>query len=397
MRTFPRAPRTEGDTRPMRIGLLAPPVVSLPPPTYAGTERIVTSLALGLHARGHHVTVFTTGDSDLPCEVVPVVPRALWREGLNGDLGVYFQMAVARAWDEADRFDLIHSHVETQGFQLAAHGPVPVVTTLHGRLDVAGATQYIDAMPSIPLIAISDSQRRWNPDANWLATIHHGIDFTTTPTGTRPGDDLLFVGRITREKGVDYAIELARRTRRRLVIAAKAHEREEEELFESVVRPAIDEGVVDWRGEVDSATRDQLMVRALATVMLGAWPEPFGLVAIESMATGTPVIARRAGGLTETIDHGVTGFLVDDIDEAALAVTRVAALDRGVIASKTRERFSADRMVDAYEAVYRRLITPAAADRPPIEHQPIEAVSERSERKLERAASAGDLIAAVTR
>jgi len=397
VRTFPRAPRTEGDTRPMRIGLLAPPVVSLPPPTYAGTERIVTSLALGLHARGHHVTVFTTGDSDLPCEVVPVVPRALWREGLNGDLGVYFQMAVARAWDEADRFDLIHSHVETQGFQLAAHGPVPVVTTLHGRLDVAGATQYIDAMPSIPLIAISDSQRRWNPDANWLATIHHGIDFTTTPTGTRPGDDLLFVGRITREKGVDYAIELARRTRRRLVIAAKAHEREEEELFESVVRPAIDEGVVDWRGEVDSATRDQLMVRALATVMLGAWPEPFGLVAIESMATGTPVIARRAGGLTETIDHGVTGFLVDDIDEAALAVTRVAALDRGVIASKTRERFSADRMVDAYEAVYRRLITPAAADRPPIEHQPIEAVSERSERKLERAASAGDLIVAGTR
>jgi len=381
----------------MRIGLLAPPVVSLPPPTYAGTERIVTSLALGLHARGHHVTVFTTGDSDLPCEVVPVVPRALWREGLNGDLGVYFQMAVARAWDEADRFDLIHSHVETQGFQLAAHGPVPVVTTLHGRLDVAGATQYIDAMPSIPLIAISDSQRRWNPDANWLATIHHGIDFTTTPTGTRPGDDLLFVGRITREKGVDYAIELARRTRRRLVIAAKAHEREEEELFESVVRPAIDEGVVDWRGEVDSATRDQLMVRALATVMLGAWPEPFGLVAIESMATGTPVIARRAGGLTETIDHGVTGFLVDDIDEAALAVTRVAALDRGVIASNTRERFSADRMVDAYEAVYRRLITPAAADRLPIEHQPIEAVSERSERKLERAASAGDLIAAGTR
>ena len=203
-------------------------------------------------------------------------------------------MAVARAWDEADRFDLIHSHVETQGFQLAAHGPVPVVTTLHGRLDVAGATQYIDAMPSIPLIAISDSQRRWNPDANWLATIHHGIDFTTTPTGTRPGDDLLFVGRITREKGVDYAIELARRTRRRLVIAAKAHEREEEELFELVVRPAIDEGVVDWRGEVDSATRDQLMVRALATVMLGAWPELFGLVAIESMATGTPVIAETS-------------------------------------------------------------------------------------------------------
>lgn len=389
MRTFPRAPRSAGDTRPMRIGLIAPPVVSLPPPTYAGTERIVTSLALGLHARGHQVTAFTTGDSDLPCEVVPVVPRALWREGMSGDLGVYFQMAVARAWEEADRFDVIHSHVETQGFLFAAHAPVPVVTTLHGRLDVGGATQYIDAMPSIPLVAISESQRRWNPDANWVGMIHHGIDFTTTPTGTRPGDYLLFVGRITREKGVDDAIELARRTRRRLVVAAKAHEREEEALFESVVRPAIEEGVVDWRGEVDSAARDQLMVRALATVMLGAWPEPFGLVAIESMATGTPVIARRAGGLTETIDHGVTGFLVDDLDEAALAVSRAAGLQRDRIAAGTRQRFSVERMVDEYEAVYRRLITPRQASDEAVD----DAIEELRERDLVRA-PVEDLVAA---
>jgi glycosyltransferase involved in cell wall biosynthesis len=367
VRTFPtRAPRSLDDTRPLRIGLIAPPVVPLPPPTYAGTERIVSSLALGLHARGHEVTVFASGDSELPCEVVPVVPRALWGEGMRGDLGVYFQMAVARAWEEAHRFDVIHSHVETHGLLFARHAPRPVVTTFHGRLDVAGTTQYIDLMSSVPLVAISESQRRWNPTANWVATIHHGIDFGATPSGTRPGDYLLFVGRITREKGVDHAIELARRTRRRLVIAAKAHEREEAELFDALVRPAIDEGVVDWRGEVDSSTRDQLMVRALATVMLGAWPEPFGLVAIESMATGTPVIARRAGGLTETIDHGVTGFLVDDVDEAALAVSRAGALDRSAISVATRERFSVDRMVEEYEAVYRGLVTrqaaPAGAD-----------------------------------
>ena len=407
MRTFPRAPRTAGDTQPMRIGLIAPPVVSLPPPTYAGTERIVTTLALGLHARGHEVTAFTTGDSDLPCEIVPIVPRALWRDGMRGDLGVYFEMAVSRAWDEAHRFDVIHSHVETHGFQFAAHAPVPVVTTLHGRLDVSGTTQYIDAMPSIPLVAISESQRRWNPDANWLATIHHGIDFTTTPTSARPGDYLLFVGRITREKGVDFAIELARRTRRRLVIAAKAHEREERALFDSVVQPAIDEGVVDWRGEVDTATRDQLMVRALATVMLGAWPEPFGLVAVESMATGTPVIARRAGGLTETIDHGVTGFLVDDVDEAALAVSRAATLDRAAIAAQTRDRFSVERMIDAYEAVYRRLITPARAiereldaeaiDDASVDAEVIEAVAGRAQRELRRASSSPDLVAAGNR
>jgi glycosyltransferase involved in cell wall biosynthesis len=393
VRTFPRAPRSAGDTRPMRIGLIAPPVVSLPPPAYAGTERIVTSLALGLHARGHEVTVFTTGDSDLPCEIVPIVPRALRREGMNGDLGVYFQMAVARAWEEADRFDIIHSHVETQGFQLAAHAPTPVLTTLHGRLDVAGTTQYIDAMPSIPLVAISESQRRWNPDANWVATIHHGIDFTTTPSGTRAGDYLLFVGRITREKGIDHAIELARRSGRRLVVAAKAHEDEEQALFESVVRPAIDEGIVDWRGEVDSATRDQLMVRALATVMLGAWPEPFGLVAIESMATGTPVIARRAGGLTETIDHGVTGFVVDDVDEAALAVSRAAALDRADIITNTRERFSVDRMVDAYESVYRRLTASARIDSEAVAIGETE-VEPLDGQDVERRSSTQDLIAA---
>jgi glycosyltransferase involved in cell wall biosynthesis len=176
---------------------------------------------------------------------------------------------------------------------------------------------------------------------------------------------LLLVGRITREKGVAEAIELARRTHRKLVVAAKAHQPDEKALFESVVRPAIDAGVVDWRGEVDGATRDKLMVGALATVMLGAWPEPFGLVAIESMATGTPVIGRRAGGLTETVDHGVTGFLVDDVDEAALAVNRVARLARDRIASITRERFSAERMIDAYEAVYRDLVTPhVVPDRP---------------------------------
>ena len=311
----------------MRIGLLAPPVVSLPPPTYAGTERIVTSLALGLHARGHHVTVFTTGDSDLPCEVVPVVPRALWREGLNGDLGVYFQMAVARAWDEADRFDIIHSHVETQGFQFAAHGPVPVVTTLHGRLDVAGQ----------PGAARRDPVHPAHRDQREPAAL-----VTPTPTGSRPsttacasrrcrsarspGDYLAFVGRITPEKGVDDAIELARRTRHVARIAAKVYDEHEKEHFAEVVAARRSmSGVVEFLGEVDSASARPADCGRLATVMLGAWPEPFGLVAIESMATGTPVIARRAGGLTETIEHGVTGFLVDDMIEAELAVTRVAA------------------------------------------------------------------------
>ena len=352
--TFGRA--DDGEPRPLRIGLIAPPFLPLPPPAYAGTERIVASLALGLHARGHQVTVFAAGDSELPCEVVAVVPKALWTTGLSGDLSNYLGLAAALAWEELDRFDVMHSHVDTAGFFLARHASIPVVTTLHGRLDGGGLPDLIDQFGTIPLVAISESQRRWNPDANWVATIHHGLDFAATPSSDRPGDYLLVVGRLTPEKGIAEAIEVARRTKRRLVIAAKAHEPAERALFDEVVRPAIDEGVVDWRGEVDPATRDRLMVGALATLMLGAWPEPFGLVAVESMATGTPVVARRAGAYTETIEHGVTGYLVDDLDEAVLAIDRMPRLDRARVRTVTRERFDVERMLDAYERVYRALI-----------------------------------------
>jgi glycosyltransferase involved in cell wall biosynthesis len=167
----------------------------------------------------------------------------------------YLEMAVARAWDEVERFDVVHSHVEWHGFLFARHSPVPVVTTMHRRLDIDGMADYIDRMPMIPLVAISDSQRRWNPDANWVATIHHGLDFSTTPSSTRGGEYLLLVGRVSREKGLAEAIEVAKATKHRLVIAAKVREPHERELFESVVRPAIDEGLVDWRGEVDTVER----------------------------------------------------------------------------------------------------------------------------------------------
>lgn len=359
---------------------MAPPVLPLPPPAYAGTERIVSSLALGLHARGHHVSVFASGDSELPCEVVPVVPRALWHEGRSGDMSTYLQLAAARAWDELDRFDVMHSHIDTAGFFLARHARIPVVTTLHRRLDTGGVADLVDAFSMIPLVAISESQRRWNPDANWVATIHHGLDFSGTPSSDRQGDYLLLVGRLTREKGIAEAIEVARRTTRRLVIAAKAHEPSERALFDEVVRPAIDAGVVDWRGEVDPATRDRLMVGALATLMLGAWPEPFGLVAIESMATGTPVIARRAGAYLETIEHGVTGYLVDDLDEAILAVNRTPHLARARVRTITRERFDVERMLDAYERLYRTLIDDRSGRLEPAGQLPVPVGAESADR-----------------
>ncbi len=347
----------------LRIGLVAPPLVRIPPKGYAGTERIVAALALSLHERGHEVTVFAAGDSDLPCEVVPVVPHSLWGRGLRGDTSAYLEMSVVKAWEQCDRFDIIHSHVEQAGFLMARHCPTPVLSTLHKRVDAGGVAELIDLMPDVPLVAISDSQRRWNPKADWVATIHHGLDFSATPTSNRGGEDLLLIGRISPDKGVAEAIEVARRTGRRLVMAAKAHEDDERAMFDAVVKPAIEAGIVDWRGEVDGEERDRLMAGSLVTLMLGAWPEPFGLVAIESMATGTPVIARRAGGVTETVEHGVTGFLVDDVGEAVLAVARLETLRRDRIAAYARGRFSSDRMTTLYEQAYATLIRRARGER----------------------------------
>ncbi len=341
--------------RPLRIGLLAPPFLPLPPNGYAGTERIVTALAVALQERGNDVTVFAPGDSDLPCRVIPVVGRALWPQGLRGDLTPYLHDAVAVAREHSADLDVIHSHIDVAGFELARQSATPVVSTLHGRLDIGETATLVDRYADIPLVAISESQRRWHPDAHWVATIHHGLDFDATPSRDRPGEYLLLVGRLVREKGVAEAIELAQQTGRRLVIAAKVHEADEHEMFESTVRPAIEAGIVDWRGEVDTDTRDALMAGAMATVMLGAWPEPFGLVAIESMATGTPVIARRAGALPELIDHGYNGFLVDDMYEAILAVSRVDRLDRRAVRAYARGRFSIGRMAARYETVYREL------------------------------------------
>jgi glycosyltransferase involved in cell wall biosynthesis len=342
--------------RPLRVALLSPPFLPVPPPGYAGTERVVATLAQGLHDRGHEVTLFAPGDSDVPYELVATVPHSLWRNGHRGDASSYIEATVGLAWEHAARFDIIHSHLDTAGFTLARHCGTPVLTTLHRRLDTGGAADMIDAFAEVPLVAISDSQRRWNPDANWVATIHHGLDFSATPRSATAGDYLLLVGRIAAEKGVAEAIEVASRTGRKLVMAAKVYDPREKRLFERIVRPEINSGVVDWRGEVDPRERDELMAGAYATLMLGAWPEPFGLVAIESMATGTPVIARRAGANTETVEHGLSGYLVDDIDEAVLAVDRVSRLDRDRVSEYARQNFSVGRMVERYEETYRAVL-----------------------------------------
>jgi glycosyltransferase involved in cell wall biosynthesis len=341
---------------PLRIAVLSPPMLPVPPPAYSGTERVVATLVDEMTARGHAVTLFAPGDSEVACELVPTIPKSLWASGYEGDVSAFINVALAKAWRDHERFDVIHSHVETLGFLFARHCPAPVVTTLHGRLDIAGIPELLGEFCDIPLVAISDSQGRWFPDANWIATVHNGLPLDKAPFSEKPGRYLALIGRVTPEKGVDEAIELARRMRIPLKLAAKVYDPHEKIHFADIVAPAIDEGIVEFQGEVGQAERDRLYTGALATLMLGAWPEPFGLVAIESMATGTPVIARRAGALTETIEHGVDGFLVDDLDEAALAIQRVRDLDRSLIRKRALERFSASRMADEYEEVYRSLI-----------------------------------------
>jgi glycosyltransferase involved in cell wall biosynthesis len=331
-------------------------MLAVPPVSYAGTERVVAVLVDELCARGHQVTLFASGDSTADCELVPVVPRSLWSIGYTGDVAPFIEIGLAKVWQQHGRFDIIHSHVETAGFLFARHCPTPVVSTLHGRLDTNGTPELMAEFTDIPLVAISDSQGRFMPDNNWMATIHHGLDLEPSPWRREPGDYLVLVGRVTPEKGVAEAIELARRSRLPLKVVAKVYDPAEHDHFEEVVQPAIDEGIVEFLGELGPAARDPVVAGARATVMLGAWPEPFGLVAIESMATGTPVIARRAGALTETVEHGVDGFLVDDLDEAVLALAKVDELDRAEIRRRALERFSKSRMVDEYEQVYARVL-----------------------------------------
>jgi glycosyltransferase involved in cell wall biosynthesis len=363
--------RTPNLDRPLRIGVLSPPMLPIPPARYAGTERIVAALVNGLHERGHRVTLFAPGDSQVECELVSTVPQSLWATGYRDDLSSYLNVTIAKAWSRLSDFDVIHSHVETMGLPFARWSPTPVVTTFHGRLDVAGHPALLDEFCDVPLVAISESQRRWSPQANWVATIPHGLDLEGAPFQSTSGSYLAFVGRVAPEKGVVDAITLARTTGLPLRMAAKVYDHRERELFAEVVSPAIDEGVVEYVGEVGPAQRDELYAGALATVMLGPWPEPFGLVAIESMATGTPVIARRAGALPEIVEHGRSGFLVDDLPEAALAVQRSAAIDRRQVRQRVLRRFSVERMLDDYERLYRSLAGLAASDALEVEGIPV--------------------------
>jgi glycosyltransferase involved in cell wall biosynthesis len=349
------------DRRRLRIAQVAPPQEPVPPPGYGGTERVVDALTVELVARGHDVTLFAPGDSTAPASrLIPTVPRALRPAGQVPDPWAgYLVATVMNVLRRADEFDVIHSHLEWISLLLMRTTRVPVVTTFHGRLDLPFAADALSAPPP-GLVAISRSQAAAHPLVPWAGVVHNGLDLSGAPFREQRGEDLCFVGRIAPEKGILDAVEVARLSGRRLRVAAKVGRMAEERAYyNDVFLPAMKSADVELLGELSGEERDRLLAESYATLMPGSWPEPFGLVAIESLACGTPILARPAGALPQIIRDGTDGYFGQDAAALAEREPRVAELDRAAIRTSVLERFSAGRMTDGYEAVYRRFVSTA--------------------------------------
>jgi glycosyltransferase involved in cell wall biosynthesis len=341
----------------MRIAQVAPLFESVPPSLYGGTERVVSYLTEELVRLGHDVTLFASGDSQTAAKLVPGCPRALWRDPDCRETLPHHVRLMEMVFANVSRFDVIHFHCDYLQFPLLRRCPCTSVTTLHGKVHVPDLKPLLDEYREVPLVSISDDQRRPIPGANWSATVYHGIP-TDLFTFTHDADDyLVFLGRISPEKRLDRAIEIARRSGRQLKVAAKIYP-EERDYYRQAIEPLLRESrsFVEFIGEVGGKEKDRLLGNAYAMLFPIDWPEPFGLVMIESMACGTPVVAWRNGSVPEVIDDGVTGFVVESIDQAVSAVERIAALNRHVCRNVFVERFGAPRMAQDYVKVYQRLV-----------------------------------------
>lgn len=344
--------------RRLRIAQVAPPLERVPPRAYGGTERVVHELVVELVRRGHEVTVFASGDSDIaaPARLVPTVPEALRPAGSQDDVGAWFAATVNEVLDRQDEFDVIHSHLEWWSLPLQGAARVPVAATFHGRLDLPYSRRLL-AGAREGVVAVSRHQASAHPDVPWTV-VHNGLTLDGMPFRNDRSDAFCFVGRVDPEKGIVDAIEIAKLAGRPLRIAAKiGHLGYQRAYYEDVFKPALRRAGADveYLGELGPADRDRLFAESHATLMPGAWPEPFGLVAIESLACGTPVVARRVGGLPEIIREGIDGVFGDDVRAMAFLSERLDRVDRTAIRERVVERFSAARMTDRYEELYARL------------------------------------------
>ena len=340
----------------MRIAQVAPLIESVPPKLYGGTERVVSYLVEELVAQGHDVTLFASGDSRTSATLVPVVPTALRLARCRDPVAPHVLM-IERVVRQSAAFDVVHFHMGQMHFPVGRRCLRSHVTTLHGRLDLPELAPLFAEFWDIPCVSISDAQRTPLPVANWVRTVPHGMPPDLLPFNPAPRSDpyLAFLGRISPEKRVDRAIAIARRCGQRLKIAAKV-DAADVAYFNNEIRPLLDDPLVEYIGEIGEHDKADFLGHARALLFPIDWPEPFGLVMIESLSCGTPVIAFRRGSVAEVIDDGVSGFVVESIEEAVDAVRRLDRLDRRTCRSVFERRFTAARMAAQYVEVYERLV-----------------------------------------
>jgi glycosyltransferase involved in cell wall biosynthesis len=339
----------------MKIAQLAPLHEAVPPQRYGGTERVLSWLTEELVRRGHAVTLFASGDSRTAADLVAVTPVALRPCAAKEVVGPHLkQLALLR--DRLAEFDVVHSHIDFFALPFRRPGDPPLVTTLHGRLDLPEFPPIYNTFQDEAFVSISNAQRLPVPDLGWVATVYHGLPLAEYPMGPGRGDYLLFLGRMSPEKRPHAAIDLARRLGVRLVLAAKVDAADRAYYEDAIVpRLAAAGDDVEYVGETDLPETLRLLQDARALLFPIDWPEPFGLVMIESMACGTPVVTRRCGSTPEVVEHGTTGFVCDDDDDVLLALRRIDRIDRAACRAHVEARFTVERMTDDYEAVYRRL------------------------------------------
>jgi glycosyltransferase involved in cell wall biosynthesis len=340
----------------MRIAQISPLAESVPPKLYGGTERIVSYLTEELVRQGHDVTLFASGDSRTSAELVPIWSHALRLSPQVQDTIPYHMMMLDEVRQRAGEFDILHFHIDLLHIPLFRDIRDRTVTTLHGRQDLPDLQPFYRHFADMPLVSISDDQRRPLPSVNWAGTVHHGLPTDLLPFNADPkGGYLAFLGRISPEKGPERAIEIARRAGMPIRIAAKV-DKADLAYHEQRIKPLLDDPLVEFLGEVNETRKAGFLGNASALLFPIDWPEPFGLVMIEAMACGTPVIAFRRGSVPEIVEHGVTGYIVDGIGEAVEALKRLDRLDRALIRRRFEERFSAERMARDYVGIYETLL-----------------------------------------
>ncbi len=338
----------------MRIAQIAPLTEAVPPKLYGGTERVVSFLTEELVRLGHDVVLFASGDSVTTAQLEAVWPRALRFDPDLRDFAAPQMLLLEDVYRQADQFDLLHFHLDYWPFSLFSRQRTPFLTTLHGRLDLPELQPVYARFPRVPLVSISDSQRRPMPNANFVRTIHHGLpENLLRPMPGKP-KHLGFLGRIAPDKGPDRAIRIARRAGVPLQMAAKV-DRVDETYYRDKIRPMLDGRHVELVGEIGDTDKSAFLSACIGLLFPIDWPEPFGLVMIEAMACGTPVIAFNRGSVAEVIEDGVTGFIVENEAQAVDAVARLPELSRSRIRQRFEQRFTARRMAEDYLDLYARL------------------------------------------